>query len=117
MDKKERDRYKKKLLKRKKEIMNQLNEFRNFSLELEPDIAEDVGDRAEKSYTKEFLLSLSNNDRNQLLMIDEALRKIEKNEFGLCENCGQEIEKKRLEAVPWTPYCIKCQQKMEEETG
>ncbi|MBS3818210.1 TraR/DksA family transcriptional regulator [bacterium] len=117
MNKKERDRYKKKLLKRKKEIIDQMSEFRSDSIELEPEIAEDVGDRAEKSYTKEFLLSLSNNDRDQLFMIDEALKRIEKDEFGICQRCHQKIEKKRLDALPWTPYCIKCQEKAEKESS
>jgi DnaK suppressor protein len=50
-------------------------------------------------------------------MIDEALRRIEKCEYGICQMCGQKISKKRLNAVPWTPYCINDQEKAEEETS
>jgi DnaK suppressor protein len=38
---------------------------------------------------------------------------MESEEYGSCANCGQEIQPKRLDAVPWTRYCIKCQDMME----
>ncbi len=116
MDKKEKEKYKKILLEKKEEIKNKLSEFYSESKELETGIAQDVADKAESSYTKEFLLSLSNKDRNQLLMVDEALKRIEKNTFGLCQRCNKKINEKRLNVIPWTPYCINCQEKEEEES-
>ncbi|MFQ5721438.1 MAG: TraR/DksA family transcriptional regulator [Candidatus Aminicenantales bacterium] len=113
MNKKEKEHYKKKLLKRKNEIINKLSEVYNESKEVEPEIAQDIGDRAETSYTKEFLLSLSDTERQQLRQIDEALKKIEDCQYGICERCHREIGKKRLEAIPWALYCIECQQKEE----
>lgn len=115
MDKKEKERYKKKLLRKKKEIIEKLSEAYNTSKEVETGIAQDIVDKAESSYTKEFLLSLSNTERKQLSMIDGALKRIESCEFGTCEMCGEKISKKRLDAVPWTPFCINCQEKAEEE--
>ena len=115
MDKKEKERYRAKLLKKKQEIIEKLSETYNESKEVETGIAQDVVDKAESSYTKEFLLSLSDTDRRQLLMIDEALKRIDKGEYGICQMCGQKISKKRLDAVPWTPYCINDQEKAEEE--
>jgi len=116
LDKKEKEKYKKILLEKKEEIKNKLSEFYSESKELETGIAQDVADKAESSYTKEFLLSLSNKDRNQLLMVDEALKRIEKNTFGLCQRCNKKINEKRLNVIPWTPYCINCQEKEEEES-
>lgn len=117
MKKKEKQHYKKKLLERKKEIIDKLSEVYNESKEAEPEIAQDVGDRAESSYTKEFLLSLSDAERKQLSLIDEALKRIEDCEYGTCQMCHRDISKKRLKAIPWAPYCINCQQKAEEESS
>ncbi|MEA3422160.1 MAG: TraR/DksA family transcriptional regulator [Acidobacteriota bacterium] len=116
MDKREKEKYKKILLEKKEEIKNKLSEFYSESKELETGIAQDVADKAESFYTKEFLLSLSNKDRNQLLMVDEALKRIGKNTFGLCQRCNKKINEKRLNVIPWTPYCINCQKKEEEES-
>lgn len=104
------------LLEKKETIIAKLSEVYNESKEVESGIAQDIVDRAESSYTKEFLLSLSDTERAQLFMIDEALRRIEKNDFGICQMCGKNISKKRLDAVPWSPYCIECQEKSEEES-
>ena len=117
MNKKERERYRKMLLKKKEEIVDKISETYSESKEVEYGIAQDVVDKAESSYTKEFLLSLSNAERQQLLLIYEALKRIDKKELGICQRCGKNINKKRLDVVPWTPYCIDCQQKEEEESS
>lgn len=116
MNKEEKEKYKDKLLKKKEEIIKKLSETYNESKEVETGIAQDVVDKAESSYTKEFLLSLSDTEREQLFLIDEALKRIEKCEYGVCQMCGQKISKKRLDVVPWTPYCINCQEKEEEKS-
>lgn len=115
LNQKEKARLKKKLEEERREIITQLSEFRNNTRELEPEIAQDVGDKAESSYTKEFLLHLSEGERERLFLIDDALKKIEKSNYGVCENCGKLITKKRLNAIPWTPYCIGCKEKLEKE--
>ena len=115
MTKKEKQIYKEILLAEKEKIVKKLSQFYSESKEVEPDIAQDIVDKAESSYTKEFLLSLSHAEREQLRLIDEALRRLETAEFGLCQMCGQAIGKKRLNTLPWTSYCINCQQKKEEE--
>jgi len=117
LNKKERERYRKMLLKKKEEIVDKISETFNESKEVESGIAQDVVDKAESSYTKEFLLSLTNAEREQLLLIDEALKRIDKKEFSICQSCGKNINKKRLDVVPWTPHCIDCQQKEEEESS
>jgi len=116
LNKKDKDRYIKMLLDRKKEISRLLSEFNNESKEVETGIAQDVGDKAESSYTKEFLLSLSDAERSNLFLIDKALKRLADGSFGACGKCGKPIGKKRLEAVPWAPLCIECQQKEEEES-
>lgn len=116
MNKAEREKYKKTLLEKKEEIVAKLSEVYNESKEVESGIAQDIVDKAESSYTKEFLLSLSNAERERLFLIDEALKRLEKNEYGICQMCQKTISKKRLSAVPWAPHCIECQEKAEEES-
>jgi len=115
MNKKERDEFRRLLAVKKESIIRKLSATITESKEMESNVAQDVVDKAETSYTKEFLLSLSDAEREQLLLIDEALKRLEHNEFGLCQLCHQDIGAKRLEAIPWTPYCIDCQEKAEEE--
>jgi len=117
LNKQERERYKKILLERKQALNLQLSEFYSESKEVETGIVQDIGDKAESSYTKEFLLSLSDSERKKLAMIDQALKRVETAEFGICQSCGVNISKKRLNVVPWTPLCIVCQQKEEEEAS
>ncbi len=117
LNKKERDKYRNKLLKKKEEIVDKISKTYNESKEVESGIAQDVADKAESSYTKEFLLSLTDAEREQLLLIDEALKRVDKKELGICQSCGKTINKKRLDVVPWAPYCIDCQEKEEEESS
>jgi len=116
LTKKEKDEFKKRLLEKKTRIVRKLSEVYSQSKEVETHVAQDIVDKAESSYAKEFLLSLSDAEREQLLLIDEALRRLDRNEFGICQLCRQEIGKKRIDAIPWTAYCINCQQKAEEES-
>ena len=52
--------------------------------------------------------------RQILAMVDGALNRIREGTFGECISCGEEINPKRLEAVPWTRHCIACQEKLEQ---
>ena len=73
----------------------------------------DLADKAANSYTKEFLFGQTHNERSLLQLVDDALARIRENSFGDCVSCQQELQQKRLEAVPWTRYCISCQEKKE----
>ncbi len=117
MNKKEKQEFRKTLLDKKEKIVHKLSQVMTESKEVETNVAQDLVDKAESSYTKEFLLSLSDAEREQLMLIDEALRRLDRDGFGLCQLCGQEIGKKRIAALPWTPTCINCQQKAEEESA
>jgi len=115
MNRKDKLAFRKKLLDIKGQILKKINQTYSESKEVESDVAQDLADKAESSYTKEFLLSLTDSEREQLLQIDEALRTLEKGDFGICQMCGRPISKKRLEALPWAACCIDCQQKVEAE--
>ncbi len=74
--------------------------------------SEDIVDRANSAYNREFMFSLSGAERDTLLLIDEAIEKMaaENGDFGSCQNCANEIPLARLKAVPWAKYCIDCQE-------
>jgi DnaK suppressor protein len=77
------------------------------------DSAQDIADRASSSYQKEFLFARSNSDRQFLQMVEHALSNIAEGTYGECEQCGNAINERRLEAVPWARHCIGCQEKLE----
>lgn len=116
LDKRGKEQVRRKLMEKKEAIISKLSRTVEESKEVETDIARDVADKAENSYTKEFLLSLSDTEREQLMHIDQALRSLEKGHYGICQLCGRPITKKRLEALPWSVYCLECQQKIEAGT-
>src|SRR6186713_2458580 len=63
---------------------------------------QDLADKAASAYSKELNFSLSDGERNLLMLIDEAFNRIRDGNFATCTNCGQTIGEKRLAAVPWT---------------
>jgi DnaK suppressor protein len=75
---------------------------------------QDLADKAASAYSKELNLSLSDAERNLLMLIDEAFVRLKNGSYGVCANCGAEIGEKRLHAVPWTPFCIDCQELQEK---
>ena len=80
---------------------------------LTADSAQDIADRASSSYQKEFLFARSSNDRQFLRMVEHALSNIAEGIYGECEQCGKEINERRLEAVPWARHCVGCQERLE----
>jgi len=115
LSKKEQEEFRRLLAAKKESITRKLTDTITESKEMESNVAQDLVDKAETSYTKEFLLSLSDGEREQLLLIDEALKRLAHGEFGVCQVCHKEIGPKRILALPWTPLCIDCQEKAEEE--
>ncbi len=114
MDKKRLDYYKKKLLARREELMRTIARTQEEGRTADEDPTVDLADKAANSYTKEFLFGMTNTDRTILNMIDAALKRIQTDEYGVCANCQEEMQQKRLEAVPWAKHCIVCQEKMEQ---
>ncbi len=70
----------------------------------------DPVDLAVKNYSKNVMLSVSENESKQLVLVNDALERIEDGEYGLCLNCEEDINPKRLNAVPWAKYCLTCQE-------
>jgi DnaK suppressor protein len=114
MDKKRVDYYKKKLQARREELLKTIARTEEEGRTADDDPTVDLADKAANSYTKEFLFGQTNHDRATLQLIEEALERIKEGAFGECVHCHQEVQLKRLEAVPWTRHCITCQEKQEQ---
>ncbi len=114
MDKKRLDYYKKKLVKRREELMKTIARTEEEGRQADDDPTVDLADKAANSYTEEFLFGMTNTDRTILNQIEAALKRIDGDDYGVCANCQEELQQKRLEAVPWAKHCINCQEKAEK---
>ena len=113
MDKKRLEYYKKKLQAKRDELLKIIARTEEEGRSADDDPTVDLADKAANSYTKEFLFTQTNNDRFILQLVDEALKRVRENSFGLCVSCQEEVQQKRLEAVPWARHCITCQERQE----
>ena len=114
MDQKKTKLIKERLLERKQEILVAYNKNKTYGKEADGEGSQDIADKATSSYAKEFLFSLSNSERDMLRLVDDAIARIGDRRFGVCVVCEDEMDKKRLEAVPWARHCISCQEKQEQ---
>jgi DnaK suppressor protein len=73
-----------------------------------------MADLGSDSFEQEFTLSLLENQGQHLEEIGAALERIDQGRFGVCENCGKPIPKARLDAIPFTRYCVDCARKEQE---
>lgn len=114
MDQKRAKHFREKLSEKKQQILEAYQKNKAYGKEADEEGAQDIADKASNASTKEFLFSLSNSERNLLQLVDEALVRLDNHRFGVCEVCEDEVERKRLEAVPWAKHCISCQEKQEQ---
>ncbi|AKL97791.1 TraR/DksA family transcriptional regulator [Endomicrobium proavitum] len=113
MNKKDAANFKKILIQKRTELLNKVN---NAQKELDSSSEENVGDEidtASQNSQKEMYFELAANDKITLDTINDAIAKVERGTFGKCECCGENITLERLKAIPWSRYCIKCQEEAE----
>jgi len=72
-----------------------------------------MADIGSDNFEQEFTLSLMANEEDTLQMIEAALQRIEGGNYGQCDECEGTIPKTRLNAIPYTPFCVKCAEKMQ----
>ena len=98
------------LRKKQHELLDSYERDKAAGNALPDDGIQDLADKAASAYSKELNFSLSDGERNVLMLIDEAFARMRESTFGVCTNCGNTIGEKRLQAIPWSPYCIDCQE-------
>ena len=114
--------FKKIVLKRKEEILDEIKHISEDTLKkTQKDASGDISgytyhmaDVATDSYDREFSLGLASNERKLLYELEDAVKKIEDGTFGICEECKTLITRTRLKAVPYARLCVKCQEKQEK---
>jgi DnaK suppressor protein len=114
MDKKKVEGYKKRLQQKQEELLRLVSKSEQDGREADGEVTQDIADKAANSYTKEFLFHQSDDNRRALQLVTEALERMKTGSYGLCVACHEEVESKRLEAVPWARHCIECQEKQEQ---
>lgn len=106
MTKTELNKYKEILETKQAELAQLLRNRDAIAIEKSPDALDEVQHAAERE------LAIRNLDResNLLRNVRAALRRLNEGMYGICVHCEEEISPKRLNAVPWTPFCIQCQE-------
>ncbi|VAX21086.1 hypothetical protein MNBD_NITROSPINAE04-2238 [hydrothermal vent metagenome] len=106
----------KKLLLQKRSIL--LAADQSISQEIKREIENRHGDDvdvAESAYEQEKAYLFKSRGQGELKLINEALLKIEKGEYGVCAECDEKISKMRLAAMPYSIFCVECQEEMEKK--
>jgi DnaK suppressor protein len=106
MTKSELNKYRQVLETKMGELSQAVRDREGIVIEKSPDALDEVQHAAERE------LAIRNLDRESQLLrnVRNALRRIEDGSYGVCLHCEEDINPKRLTAVPWTPYCISCQE-------
>jgi DnaK suppressor protein len=109
------EQYKQDLLARERALSSRLGRTVASARESVDESAGDVGDESLADELKDEQLTGAETDSTTLDLIHDALNRIEAGTFGACLVDGEPIEEKRLQAMPWTPYCLKHQEMLEAE--
>ena len=120
MRKRDLDKFRKLLLSQRELLIENARRALAGDIHLEPDDFPDEMDAASSEINLACLGRLRERARGLITKIDQALAKIDANEYGLCESCGEEIGIKRLEARPVAELCIDCkseQERLERRMG
>ena len=120
MRKRDLDKFRKLLTSQRELLIENARRALAGDIHLDPDDFPDEMDAASSEINLAFLGRLRERERGLITKIDQALAKIDSNEYGLCENCGEEVGIKRLEARPVAELCIDCkseQERLERRMG
>lgn len=102
------------LEKQRQEILDMYKQDVRAGQESADDGTEDIVDRANNAYNRELMFSLSDSERQMVLQIEAALRRMDDGVYGRCASCGNTINMRRLDAVPYARFCIDCQELAEK---
>jgi len=103
------------LLKKKQELMEEASRTVSQDLKTQKEDLSDTVDRSTLEADRNFLLRLRDRERKLIKKIDEALARIKEGDFGICEECGEEIDEGRLKARPVATMCISCKEDQEQK--
>jgi len=105
------------LLTMKKELLTDLDERIKTSDVSDQRVIGDIFDDADLEQSREFNLLLNTREKQKIKQIELALLKLENGEYGICENCEDDIPVGRLKAMPFASLCVKCKSEQESIEG
>lgn len=108
---KDLDVFRKELLVLRDRLTGQVARMRQDSLKRDDEV--NIEEDGTDAFDRLFALERAGSDQDRIFTIDEAIRAINEGKYGVCEGCGNLIEKPRLHALPFAKNCIKCQSDME----
>lgn len=103
------------LLDLRERLLNQMSGLAKESAEQLASYSLHMADSGTDNFDRDFALSLLSSDQDAIYEIEEALKRIERNTYGVCELTGKPIPKARLEAIPWTRFTVEAQAQLEKE--
>jgi DnaK suppressor protein len=107
-------RVKEALLAKRAETLALLERSADYGKQRLREDAEDLVDQATDSQAREVVYALSSAEGNMIRLIDGALERLDEGEYGVCISCGEPIQKRRLQAVPWATLCVPCKELQEQ---
>ena len=116
MNDKKKSAYRDRLQQIRTELMGDMGKTINTSKDEEcSQQIPDAADSATQSYDRQLLLTLGEQGWEKLKLVDEALGKLQSQEYGICNRCEKPIPEARLDLVPFAQYCVMCLNQIEEE--
>jgi DnaK suppressor protein len=103
------------LMELRDQLIRQMNGLAKESAQEMAGYSLHMADSGTDNFDRDFALSLLSSDQDAIYEIEEALKRIEKNTYGICELTGKAIPKTRLEAIPWTRFTVQAQAQLERE--
>ena len=103
------------LLELREQLTRQMNGLAKESAQEMAGYSLHMADSGTDNFDRDFALSLLSSDQDAMYEIEAALKRIEKNTYGICELTGKPIPKTRLEAIPWTRFTVQAQAQLERD--
>lgn len=103
------------LLELRDQLLLQMDGLAKESAQEMPGYSLHMADSGTDNFDRDFALSLLSSDKDAVYEIEEALKRIERKTYGVCELTGKVIPKARLEAIPWTRFTVEAQAQLERE--
>ena len=103
------------LIELRDQLLRQMNGLAKESAQEMAGYSLHMADSGTDNFDRDFALSLLSSDQDAVFEIEEALKRIERNAYGVCELTGKPIPKARLEAIPWTRFTVEAQAQLERE--
>jgi RNA polymerase-binding transcription factor DksA len=107
--------YYERLLELRDQLLRQMNGLAKESAQEMAGYSLHMADSGTDNFDRDFALSLLSSDQDAIYEIEEALKRIERNTYGICELTGKPIPHTRLEAIPWTRFTVQAQAQLERE--